>query len=140
MGVPQPEVFEPHQLKDRNLIALPLWEKNGLIVVRPQPGATLDAEGFLGEMGIHLADYNLEDIRLASPPRASPNSHPSRCGRGAFYGRYCAACCVSGSGLRSPAAGSTSSTRLTTVNSRLNPAPAKSSLIACSKRSSSGSQ
>lgn len=70
MGVPQPEVFEPHQLKDRNLIALPIWEHNGLIVVHPQPGAKLDAEEFLGAMGKHLDDYDLSDIRLVSSYRA----------------------------------------------------------------------
>lgn len=70
MGVPQPEAFEPDQIKSRNLIALPLWEKHGLIIVHPQPGATLDAEGFLGEMGKHLADYGLEDIRLVAAYKA----------------------------------------------------------------------
>lgn len=66
LGVPQREVFDADQLADRNLIALPICEHNGMIIVHPQPDGKLDRDEFLGAMGKHLDDYDLADIRLVS--------------------------------------------------------------------------
>jgi phenylpropionate dioxygenase-like ring-hydroxylating dioxygenase large terminal subunit len=70
IGVPSRAAFDEEQLKGRGLIALPLVEKIGLILVHPVPGAALDFDAFFGEMQSLLADYNIANFRLVGEYRA----------------------------------------------------------------------
>lgn len=69
-SVPSRMAFEESQLKDRNLIALPLAEEIGFIVVHPQPNGHLDFDEFMGPMKAHLAGYNFANLRLVTEYRA----------------------------------------------------------------------
>jgi len=70
ISVPSRMSFEEGQLADRNLIALPIAEEIGFIVVHPQPGAHLDFDEFMGPMKAHLAGYHFENLRLVKEYRA----------------------------------------------------------------------
>mgnify|MGYP001557269780 CR=1 FL=1 len=70
LSVPSRMAFEESQLKDRNLIELPLAEELGFILVHPQPGAHVDFDEFMGPMKAHLAGYHFENLRLVHEYRA----------------------------------------------------------------------
>jgi len=70
LSVPSRMAFEESQLKDRNLIALPIVEQIGLIVVHPQPGGYIDFDEFLGPMKDYLAGYNFQNLRLVREYKA----------------------------------------------------------------------
>jgi len=69
LSVPSRMAFEESQLKDRNLIALPVAEEIGVIVVHPDPKGHLDFDAFLGPMKGVLADMNLGAYVLLSTYR-----------------------------------------------------------------------
>jgi len=69
LSVPSRSAFEESQLKDRNLIALPVVEEIGCIVVHPQPGGHIDFDEFMGPMKEYLADFEIEDYRLVKAHR-----------------------------------------------------------------------
>jgi nitrite reductase/ring-hydroxylating ferredoxin subunit len=64
IGVPSRASFDEDQLRDRNLIELPLAEEIGLILIHPQPEGHLDFDEFFGGMKDHLAGYHMENLRL----------------------------------------------------------------------------
>jgi phenylpropionate dioxygenase-like ring-hydroxylating dioxygenase large terminal subunit len=71
LSVPSRAAFDPEQLKDRDLIELPLVEKHGVVLVHPQPGGHVDYDEFFGpDMGGIIADYKLEDFRLVGEYKA----------------------------------------------------------------------
>jgi len=70
LSVPSRMAFEESQLKSRGLIALPIAEKIGFILVHPDPEGRLDFDEFMGEMQDVLAGYNFADLRLVSEYRA----------------------------------------------------------------------
>src|SRR5579871_1445308 len=70
LSVPSRMAFEESQLKDRNLIELPLAEEIGFILVHPQPGGHVDFDEFMGPMKAHLAGYHFENLRLVHEYRA----------------------------------------------------------------------
>ncbi|WP_157220574.1 aromatic ring-hydroxylating oxygenase subunit alpha [Flavisphingomonas formosensis] len=65
IGVPSKDSFDG-LLEDRGLIALPIHEEIGVIVVHPQPDGHLDFDAFMGPMKQHLAGYHMENLRLIS--------------------------------------------------------------------------
>jgi phenylpropionate dioxygenase-like ring-hydroxylating dioxygenase large terminal subunit len=70
LSVPSRAAFDPEQLKDRNLIELPIAEKHGVVLVHPQPDGAVDWDEFFGpEMGGIIADYDLENFRLVGEYR-----------------------------------------------------------------------
>ena len=69
ISVPSRGAFEVEQIADRNLIALPTHEEIGVIVVHPQPGATLDFDAFLGPMKGILEDMELDAYELIANHR-----------------------------------------------------------------------
>jgi phenylpropionate dioxygenase-like ring-hydroxylating dioxygenase large terminal subunit len=70
ISVPSRASFDESQLNDRGLIALPVVEKIGLILVHPVPGGALDFDEFLGGMQSILADYDIANFRLVGEYRA----------------------------------------------------------------------
>jgi nitrite reductase/ring-hydroxylating ferredoxin subunit len=70
ISVPSRASFDEDQLRDRNLIALPIAEDIGLILVHPQPDGHIDFDEFLGGMKAHLAGYHFENLRLVKEYRA----------------------------------------------------------------------
>jgi phenylpropionate dioxygenase-like ring-hydroxylating dioxygenase large terminal subunit len=70
LSVPSRMAFEESQLKNRNLIELPLAEEIGLILVHPQPDGHVDFDEFMGPMKAHLAGYHFENLRLVHEYRA----------------------------------------------------------------------
>ncbi|HLG88451.1 MAG TPA: aromatic ring-hydroxylating dioxygenase subunit alpha [Alphaproteobacteria bacterium] len=70
LSVPSRMAFEEAQLRDRNLIALPLAEKMGLILVHPQPGGAIDFDEFMGPLGEFLSDFNFDKLRFIAEYRA----------------------------------------------------------------------
>ncbi len=70
MSVPSRGAFDDDQLKDRDLIPLPIAEDIGLILVHPQPDGHVDFDEFFGPMKAHLAGYHFEDLRLVQEYRA----------------------------------------------------------------------
>src|SRR5882757_8976954 len=68
ISVPSRGAFEPSQLRD--LIALPLAEELGMILVHPQPDGHLDFDAFFGPMKAYLADFEIWDFDLLSEYRA----------------------------------------------------------------------
>jgi phenylpropionate dioxygenase-like ring-hydroxylating dioxygenase large terminal subunit len=69
ISVPSRSAFEVAQLADRDLIKLPTHEEIGVIVVHPQPGATLDFDAFLGSMKGVLEDMKLDDYEVIATRR-----------------------------------------------------------------------
>jgi nitrite reductase/ring-hydroxylating ferredoxin subunit len=70
LSVPSRKAFEESQLKNRNLIRLPVAEEIGCIVVHPDPDGHLDFDEFMGPMKSYLEDFNLADYRLVRSYRA----------------------------------------------------------------------
>lgn len=68
ISVPSRQAFDEDQLRD--LIALPIAEQIGLILVHPQPDGELDFDAFFGPMKDHLAGYHFENLRLVYAYRA----------------------------------------------------------------------
>jgi nitrite reductase/ring-hydroxylating ferredoxin subunit len=68
ISVPSRGAFEPSQLRD--LIALPIAEELGMILVHPQPEGHLDFDEFFGPMKDYLADFEVWDFDLLSEYRA----------------------------------------------------------------------
>lgn len=68
ISVPSRQAFEPSQLK--NLIALPLAEQMGMILVHPDPEGALDFDEFFGPMKEYLADFDIPEYHLAGSYRA----------------------------------------------------------------------
>jgi phenylpropionate dioxygenase-like ring-hydroxylating dioxygenase large terminal subunit len=70
-SVPSRSAFDPEQLMNRGLIALPLVEKHGVVLVHPDPNGSVDYDEFFGpDMGGIIADYHLEDFRLVGEYKA----------------------------------------------------------------------
>ena len=70
ISVPSRASFDEDQLRDRNLITLPVAEDIGLILVHPQPDGQIDFDAFFGDMKAHLAGYHFENLRLVKEYRA----------------------------------------------------------------------
>jgi nitrite reductase/ring-hydroxylating ferredoxin subunit len=70
LSVPSRMAFEESQLRERNLIALPVAEDIGCILVHPDPNGQLDFDDFMGPMKSYLEDFNLADYRLVKAYRA----------------------------------------------------------------------
>jgi nitrite reductase/ring-hydroxylating ferredoxin subunit len=70
ISVPSRSAFDEDQLRNRDLIALPIAERHGFILVHPQPGGHLDFDEFFGPMKDHLAGYHYENLRLVREYRA----------------------------------------------------------------------
>ena len=70
LSVPSRMAFEESQLRNRNLIELPLAEKMGLILVHPQPGGAIDFDEFMGPLGEFLSDFNFDKLRFVAEYRA----------------------------------------------------------------------
>jgi len=71
ISVPSRSAFNAEQLVNRGLIALPLVEKHGVVLVHPDPNGHVDYDEFFGpDMGGIVADYRLEDFRLVGEYRA----------------------------------------------------------------------
>jgi nitrite reductase/ring-hydroxylating ferredoxin subunit len=70
MSVPSRSAFDADQLADRDLIALPIAECHGFILVHPDPNGHLDFDEFFGPMKDHLAGYHYENLRLVKEYRA----------------------------------------------------------------------
>jgi nitrite reductase/ring-hydroxylating ferredoxin subunit len=70
IGVPSRGAFDEDQLANRDLIALPIAEAHGFILVHPQPDGQLDFDEFFGPMKDHLAGYHYENLRLVREYRA----------------------------------------------------------------------
>jgi phenylpropionate dioxygenase-like ring-hydroxylating dioxygenase large terminal subunit len=68
IGVPSRQAFDPSQL--RGLIALPIAEEMGMILVHPDPEGALDFDAFFGPMKEYLADFDIPDYELLSEYRA----------------------------------------------------------------------
>ncbi len=63
IGVPSKDAFDD-LLEDRGLIALPIHEEIGLIMIHPQPDGELDFNAFLGSMKGVIAGYHYENLRF----------------------------------------------------------------------------
>ncbi len=63
IGVPSKDAFDD-LLEDRGLIALPIHEEIGLIMIHPQPDGELDFDAFLGSMKGVIAGYHYENLRF----------------------------------------------------------------------------
>jgi nitrite reductase/ring-hydroxylating ferredoxin subunit len=70
ISVPSRGAFDADQLANRNLIALPIAEAHGFILVHPQPNGHVDFDEFFGDMKDHLAGYHYENLRLVREYRA----------------------------------------------------------------------
>jgi phenylpropionate dioxygenase-like ring-hydroxylating dioxygenase large terminal subunit len=68
ISVPSRQAFEPEQLRD--LIALPIAEEMGMILVHPNPEGHLDFDEFFGPMKAYLEDFDIPDYELLSAYRA----------------------------------------------------------------------
>jgi phenylpropionate dioxygenase-like ring-hydroxylating dioxygenase large terminal subunit len=68
-SVPSRMAFEESQLLSRGLIALPIAEEIGVIVVHPDPEGQLDFDAFLGPMKGVLADMDIGGYELISQYR-----------------------------------------------------------------------
>ena len=68
-SVPSRQAFEESQLRSRGLIALPIAEEIGVIVVHPDPEGQLDFDAFLGPMKGVLADMDIGGYELISQYR-----------------------------------------------------------------------
>ena len=67
-SVPNRQCFDEDQLHD--LIALPLVEKIGLVLVHPDPKGTLDFDAFFGPILEHLTEQRYEELRFIKEYRA----------------------------------------------------------------------
>ena len=63
IGVPSRDAFEG-VLNDRGLVALPVHEEIGLILIHPQPDGALDFDAFMGPMKDVMAGYHYENLRF----------------------------------------------------------------------------
>src|SRR6185503_17124549 len=68
ISVPSRSSFSPDQLN--GLIALPIHEELGMILVHPQPNGHLDFDEFFGPMKEYLADFEIWDYELLSAHRS----------------------------------------------------------------------
>ncbi|MDB5396751.1 MAG: Rieske (2Fe-2S) protein [Rhodospirillales bacterium] len=68
ISVPSRQSFEPEQL--RGLIALPIAEEMGMILVHADPEGHLDFDEFFGPMKAYLEDFDIPDYELLSEYRA----------------------------------------------------------------------
>jgi phenylpropionate dioxygenase-like ring-hydroxylating dioxygenase large terminal subunit len=68
ISVPSRQSFEPEQL--RGLIALPIAEGMGMILVHADPEGHLDFDEFFGPMKAYLEDFDIPDYELLSEYRA----------------------------------------------------------------------
>jgi phenylpropionate dioxygenase-like ring-hydroxylating dioxygenase large terminal subunit len=68
ISVPSRQAFSPEQL--RGLIALPIAEQMGMILVHPDPEGELDFDAFFGPMKAYLADFDIPEYGLLSEYRA----------------------------------------------------------------------
>ena len=73
MSVPSRSAFDAEQLANRDLIALPIAERHGFILVHPDPNGHVDFDEFFGPMKDHLAGYHYEkpaagEGNIALPP------------------------------------------------------------------------
>jgi phenylpropionate dioxygenase-like ring-hydroxylating dioxygenase large terminal subunit len=59
VGIPSREAFVDAGLDKRGLIPLPVAVRHGLIFVVPSPGAGIDIDSYLGEVGRQLAGFDL---------------------------------------------------------------------------------
>ena len=59
--VPHAEAFPDLQPETRNLVALPVASRHGLLWVHPTPGATLDLDAYLGPLDDDFAAFDLGD-------------------------------------------------------------------------------
>ena len=69
IGVPSRDAFDG-LLADRDLIALPIHEEVGLILVHPMPDGALDFDVFMGPMKAIIAGYHYERLRFVKEYRA----------------------------------------------------------------------
>jgi nitrite reductase/ring-hydroxylating ferredoxin subunit len=69
-SVPSRSAFDADQLANRDLIALPIAEAHGFILVHPQPDGHLDFDEFFGPMKDLLVGYHYENLRLVREYRA----------------------------------------------------------------------
>ena len=68
ISVPSRQSFEPEQL--RGLIALPIAEGMGMILVHADPEGHVDFDEFFGPMKAYLEDFDIPDYELLSEYRA----------------------------------------------------------------------
>src|ERR1700722_5841993 len=68
INVPTRGAFETSQLN--GLIALPIHEEMGMILVHPQPNGHLDFDEFFGPMKAYLEDFDIEEYELLSAHRS----------------------------------------------------------------------
>jgi phenylpropionate dioxygenase-like ring-hydroxylating dioxygenase large terminal subunit len=68
ISIPSRQSFEPEQL--RGLIALPIAEGMGMILVHADPEGHLDFDEFFGPMKAYLEDFDIPDYELLSEYRA----------------------------------------------------------------------
>jgi phenylpropionate dioxygenase-like ring-hydroxylating dioxygenase large terminal subunit len=68
ISVPSRSAFEPGQL--RGLIALPIAEEMGMILVHADPEGHLDFDEFFGPMKEYLEDFDIPEYELLSQYRA----------------------------------------------------------------------
>ena len=80
-SVPSRSAFDVEQLANRDLIALPVAEAHGFILVHPQPDGHVDFDEFFGPMKDHLAGYHYENLRLVREYRAPGADQLEACGR-----------------------------------------------------------
>jgi nitrite reductase/ring-hydroxylating ferredoxin subunit len=69
IGVPSRDAFDG-LLEDRGLIALPIHEEVGLILVHPLPEGHLDFDAFMGPMKDIIGGYHYENLRFVKEFRA----------------------------------------------------------------------
>jgi phenylpropionate dioxygenase-like ring-hydroxylating dioxygenase large terminal subunit len=68
ISVPSRSAFNADQLN--GLIALPIHEEMGMILVHPQPNGHLDFDEFFGPMKAYLEDFDIDDFELLSAHRS----------------------------------------------------------------------
>jgi phenylpropionate dioxygenase-like ring-hydroxylating dioxygenase large terminal subunit len=68
ISVPSRQSFEPEQL--RGLIALPIAEEAGMILVHADPEGHINFDEFFGPMKAYLEDFEIPDYELLSEYRA----------------------------------------------------------------------
>jgi phenylpropionate dioxygenase-like ring-hydroxylating dioxygenase large terminal subunit len=68
ISVPSRSSFNADQLN--GLIALPIHEEMGMILVHPQPNGHLDFDEFFGPMKAYLEDFDIDDFELLSAHRS----------------------------------------------------------------------
>ena len=63
-GVPERAAFADCKLETRNLMALPLAEKHGLLVMSPSPDIPADVDVFLGAAALEIAPFGFERVQF----------------------------------------------------------------------------